>query len=302
MHRHRPVRVGFPHGHMMFRRHRSVDPHTDTHHRRRRGRSDRTSVDTHEGLSLRSRRRAPSASSRQSRHARELTNGGRVPSHGAAHTARGTCLPTHSRAHDDGRHARPPMLVGDPVPTERPAPPPSSNRRSGNDRSTNSLNRACQETDPGQRSLSRARSSPENRRHRDPSQHHRTWPPPRTGDAPKSYKLLYYGVLAVVPTNCSCMPSRAADSAFLGVDTNVSIAARPAVGRLCPAPLDNDDVANRSPASRSTAYRRRLRSNMHGLRSTKYTGFRRRHRVIGMGNRGHPPEIEICGFSGPNPT
>ena len=39
MHRHRPVRVGFPHGHMMFRRHRSVDPHTDTHHRRRRGRS-----------------------------------------------------------------------------------------------------------------------------------------------------------------------------------------------------------------------------------------------------------------------
>ena len=188
MHRHRPVRVGFPHGHMMFRRHRSVDPHTDTHHRRRRGRSDRTSVDTHEGLSLRSRRRAPSASSRQSRHARELTNGGRVPSHGAAHTARGTCLPTHSRAHDDGRHARPPMLVGDPVPTERPAPPPSSNRRSGNDRSTNSLNRACQETDPGQRSLSRARSSPENRRYRDPSQHHRTWPPPRTGDALKSYK------------------------------------------------------------------------------------------------------------------
>jgi hypothetical protein len=131
MHRHRPVRVGFPHGHMMFRRHRSVDPHTDTHHRRRRGRSNRTSVDTHEGLSLRSRRRAPSASSRQSRHARELTNGGRVPSHGAALTARGTCLPTHSRAHDDGRHARPPMLVGDPVPTEGPPPPPSSNDATG---------------------------------------------------------------------------------------------------------------------------------------------------------------------------
>ena len=207
MHRHRPVRVGFPHGHMMFRRHRSVDTHTDTHHRRRRGRSDRTSVDTHEGLSLRSRRRAPSASSRQSRHARELTNGGRVPSHGAAHTARGTCLPTHSRAHDDGRHARPPMLVGDPVPTERPAPPPSSNRRSGNDRSTNSLNRACQETDPGQRSLSRARSSPENRRYRDPSQHHRTWPPPRTGDALKSYKRKTQAIAAtrqVECTVCSC--------------------------------------------------------------------------------------------------
>ena len=53
-------------------------------------------------------------------------------------------------------------------------------QRNGNDRSTNSLNRACQETHAGQRSLSRARSSPENR-HRDPSHGHRTWPPPRTG-------------------------------------------------------------------------------------------------------------------------
>ena len=52
MHRHRPVRVGFPHGHMMFAVTAASIP-TETHHRRRRGRSNRTSVNTHEGLSLR---------------------------------------------------------------------------------------------------------------------------------------------------------------------------------------------------------------------------------------------------------
>ena len=59
----------------------------------------------------------------ESRHARELTNGGRAPPRAAAHqSTRGTLPPTHSRHHDDGRHTRtPPMLVGDPVPTERPA-------------------------------------------------------------------------------------------------------------------------------------------------------------------------------------
>src|SRR5450631_252753 len=46
--------------------------------------------------------------------------------------------------------------------------------RGGSAPTTNSLNRACLgETDPGRRSLSRARSSAGNRRHRGPSQGHR---------------------------------------------------------------------------------------------------------------------------------
>jgi len=38
------------------------------------------------------------------------------------------------------------------------------------------------ETGPGRRSLSRARSSTGNRRHRGPSHGHRKWPPPSLGD------------------------------------------------------------------------------------------------------------------------
>jgi len=54
--------------------------------------------------------------------------------------------------------------------------------RGGSAPATNSLNRACLgETGPGRRSLSRARGSPGNRRHRGPSQGHRRWPPPVTG-------------------------------------------------------------------------------------------------------------------------
>lgn len=183
MHRHRPVRAGFPNGHMMFRGDRRINTHAHTHHPRHRGRAGRTSVDSHERV-LPSRRDEEPPRARHSRQRAgtrgELTNGGRAPRAAAHQSTRGTLPPTHSRHHDDGRHTRtPPMLVGDPVPTERPAA--QSCKATGNDRSTNSLNRACQETDPGQRSLSRARSSPENRRHRDPSHGHRTWPPPRTG-------------------------------------------------------------------------------------------------------------------------
>jgi len=123
VHRHRPIRVGFPNGHMMFRGDRRINTHAHTHHPRPRGRAGGTSVDSHE-------RALPSR--RDEEHP-----GAPFPpeadTHGSSPTAgeplarpltnpRGErCLPRTPDTTTMGATRTPPMLVGDPVPTERPA-------------------------------------------------------------------------------------------------------------------------------------------------------------------------------------
>ena len=82
MHRDRPVRVGFPHRHMMFAvTAASIPTLTRTTAGAAAGRTGLALILTR-GSPFGRDEEAPSASSRQSRHARELTNGGRVPSRG----------------------------------------------------------------------------------------------------------------------------------------------------------------------------------------------------------------------------
>ena len=183
MHAHSTIRSRFPNGHMMFRGDRRVDTHTHTHHPRPCGHTSRTSVDSHErALPSHRDEEHPGAPSppeptrtgahqrRESPLARPLTNPPAGPV--SPRTPDTTTMGAHIR--------RPCLWVIRCLPTFRRSP----KNTTANDRSTNSLNRACQETDPGQRSLSRARSSAENRRNQDPSQGHRTWPSPRTGTPP----------------------------------------------------------------------------------------------------------------------
>jgi hypothetical protein len=108
---------------MMFRGDRRINTHAHTHHPRPRGRAGGTSVDSHE-------RALPSR--RDEEHP-----GAPFPpeadTHGSSPTAgeplarpltnpRGErCLPRTPDTTTMGATRTPPMLVGDPVPTERPA-------------------------------------------------------------------------------------------------------------------------------------------------------------------------------------
>ena len=68
----------------MFRGDRRINTHTHTHHPRHRGHPGRTSVDSHERAlpSHRDEEHPGAPFPPESRHARELTNGGRAPSRG----------------------------------------------------------------------------------------------------------------------------------------------------------------------------------------------------------------------------